>query len=78
MSLLSVLLSFISNGFVVFTQASSKKYDHRSEAVKKMREEILCRESSSFLDDKRHMHEDRKAVSNDVKTTFDKLSLSNG
>jgi hypothetical protein len=63
---------FILNGAVVFRNASHGRYRQTSQAIDEIRDEIL-QKGTGRDEDKRNLLKDRKNISTDICSAFDKL-----
>lgn len=65
---------FFTNGVKTFRAAAFGNYNGESEAVRKMREEMMNSSSS----DSDNLRRDWKNVGRDVRHSFNKLTIPNG
>jgi hypothetical protein len=68
---------FVKNGFSVFHSASKNKYNRKSETIEALRKEMMNTSFKTIFDDKKNLIGDRRAISNDVRSAFNKIILKN-
>lgn len=69
---------FIKNGFSVLRDSSYNSYSRKSDIIKEIKEEFMDMPIKTISDDKKNLIEDRKAISRDVRSAYNKIALKNG
>lgn len=76
MCMIKKLLRFLRNGSKTLRDASRGEYTQESEAVLSIKKELF--RETSRMDDKKNLMKDNKAVKNDARNAWHKITLSNG
>lgn len=77
MCILKEVGRFIKNGASTFRDASQGHYKQDSEAISKIRKEILETDRNR-IDNKKNLMEDRKKIERDVRKSFNEMAINNG
>ena len=76
MCVVKSVVHFVKNGAKVLHDASRGEYREESDAITRMKEELFV--DSSAMNDKAKLNQDRKAVGEDVRRAWNKLTMNNG
>lgn len=74
MLVINSVFGFIDNGARTFREAAMGQYRHESEAIQRLREEMLGDVNS----DAQNLRRDRMMVGRDVRTSFNKIVAEHG
>ena len=70
---MSLISSFVFNGFDVFSCSARGEYGNMEERAKKADRELLGFKIGNFKTDRQNLRSDRKAVALDMRNVFDRL-----
>lgn len=77
MCILKRMQEFAANGIRVFSKSSKGQYHDESDAVRKIKEEMMSGTSDRHRDLENRMR-DRRNVEADIRKSFNKIILGNG
>lgn len=70
------LSSFVSDGARTLREAAMGRYNHESEAIQELREEMFGK--GSIVNDAQSLRRDRMMVGRDVRNSFNKIIAEHG